>query len=507
MAEPLWTSEEIAAATGGTSSGDGFSATGVSIDTRTIEPGDLFVPLAGERDGHEFVAQAMGKGAAGVLASRPVDAPAITAGDTLKALEQLGIAARDRAANAKRCAVTGSVGKTSVTQAIAASLKLAGPSHSSVLSYNNHIGVPLTLARMPRETRRAVFEIGMNHADEIRPLVKMVRPHVAVVTIVGGAHVENFPDGETGVARAKAEIFEGLEPGGVAILNADNQWFDFLSGAAKAQGARVLAFGTGEGCDARLLSVEIADAPSTTFGGPPPPLRRRGDASLSSPVYGGGGPRSGGGGASGAIIIATLHGQTVRFPIAQTGAHWGPNSLATLLAVEALGAPIEAAIEGLGAFAPLAGRGETHALTLGGAAVTLIDESYNANPVSMRAALATLGAAKAKGRKIAVLTDMLEMGEGSPAVHADLAEPIAAAAVDQVFLAGTAMHALWDMLPQARRGAWRETAEALAPEVLAALREGDVVMAKGSKGSKASLVVQTLLSAADPETRQAGGAS
>ena len=213
MAEPLWTSDEIAAATGGASSGGAFSATGVSIDTRTLQPGDLFVALAGERDGHGFVSQAMAKGAAGVLASQPVAAPAVTVADTLKALERLGVAARDRAPNARRCAVTGSVGKTSVTQAIAAALKRAGPSHNSVLSYNNHIGVPLTLARMPRDTQRAVFEIGMNHADEIRPLVKLVRPHVAVVTVVGSAHVENFPDGEAGVARAKAEIFEGLEPG------------------------------------------------------------------------------------------------------------------------------------------------------------------------------------------------------------------------------------------------------------------------------------------------------
>ncbi len=209
---------------------------------------------------------------------------------------------------------------------------------------------------------------------------------------------------------------------------------------------------------------------------------------------------------SGSIIIATLHGQTFRFPIAQTGAHWGPNSLATLLAVEALGAPIEAAIEGLSAFAPLAGRGETHALIIDGAAITLVDESYNANPISMRAALATLGASKAPSRKVAVLSDMLEMGEGSPAAHAALAEPILAAGVDQVFLAGPDMRTLWDVLPMNMRGAWRETAEALASEVLAALRSDDVVMAKGSKGSKASLVVQTLPSAADPQTRRAGGA-
>jgi len=470
MAEPLWTSDEIAAATGGHATAP-FSATGVSIDTRTLEPGDLFVALAGVRDGHTFVAQAMARGAASVLASEPVDAPAVVVADVFKALEQLGIAARDRAPNARRCAVTGSVGKTSVTQAIAASLKLAGPSHNSVLSYNNHIGVPLTLARMPRKTLRAVFEIGMNHADEIRPLVKMVQPHVAVVTIVGGAHVENFPDGETGVARAKAEIFEGLLPGGVAILNADNEWFDLLAKAATDNDAQILSFGHGEGCAARLMGMEDDGA--------------------------------------GSVIIATLHGQTLRFPIAQTGAHWGPNSLATLLAVEALGAPVEAALDALAGFAPLAGRGETHALTIDGAAITLVDESYNANPMSMRAALATLGAARAPGRKIAVLTDMLEMGEGSPALHAALAEPIAAAGVDQLFLAGPAMRALWEVLPESRRGAWRETAEALAPEVLAAIRAGDIVMAKGSKGSKASVVVAALLAAdlSNNNKKRAGGSA
>jgi UDP-N-acetylmuramoyl-tripeptide--D-alanyl-D-alanine ligase len=460
MPEALWTAEEIAAATGGDVQ-HAFACYGVSIDTRTLEPGDLFVALAGERDGHEFVEGAFSKGAAGVLASKPVEGPSVRVSETLRALEQLGVAARERAPDARRCAVTGSVGKTSVTQAIAAALKLAGPSHNSVLSYNNHIGVPLTLARMPRETRRAVFEIGMNHADEIRPLVKMVRPLVAVVTMVGGAHVENFPDGEIGVARAKAEIFEGLEPGGLAILNADNQWFDLLAEAARANGAEVLSFGAGAGCDARLLSFEAQG--------------------------------------SGAVIVASVHGQALRFPIAQTGAHWGLNSLATLLAVEALGAPIEVALEALAGFAPLKGRGETHALHIDGKRVTLIDESYNANPISMRSALATLGGYKA-GRKIAVLSDMLEMGEDAPALHAGLAEPIAAAEVERVFLAGPSMRALWDVLPEAKRGAWRATAQDLAPDVRAALASGDVVMAKGSKGSKASHVVDVLLSAHRPES-------
>jgi UDP-N-acetylmuramoyl-tripeptide--D-alanyl-D-alanine ligase len=502
MPEPLWTAAEIAAATGGDVDG-AFAASGVSIDTRTIEPGDLFVALAGARDGHDFVPEALAKGAAGVLASRPVDGPAVRVADTLRALEQLGVAARDRTLEAQRCAVTGSVGKTSVTQAIAAALKLAGPSHNSVKSYNNHIGVPLTLARMPRETERAVFEIGMNHADEIRPLTKMVRPHAAVVTTVGPVHVENFPDGEIGVARAKAEIFEGLEPAGLAILNADNKWFDLLAETARAHGARVVSFGTGEGCDARLLGFEVGDGPSTAFGGPPPHLRwggSRAAASLSSPCNGEG-DREAVEGPSGAVITATLHGQALRFPIAQTGAHWGLNSLATLLAVEALGAPVEVAIQALAAFAPLGGRGAEHRLALQGGEAILIDESYNANPMSMAAALRTLGARPA-ARRIAILTDMLELAEPE-AVHAALAEPIAAAGVDRVFLAGPMMRALWDVLPPIRRGAWRETAAEIVPEVLAVIKPGDVVMVKGSNGSRASLVVQALLDAGASAHRKA----
>ena len=317
MSEPLWTSQEIAQATGGRVEGGGFAVAGVSIDSRSIEPGDLFIALAGARDGHEFVAQALERGAAAALVSRPVDGPAVVVEDTFQALEALGVAARERAPQARRGAVTGSVGKTSVTQAVRAGLTLAGPAHSSVKSYNNHIGVPLTLARMPRETARAVFEIGMNHADEITPLSQMVRPHAAVITTVGPVHVENFPDGEIGVARAKAEIFAGLVPGGAAILNADNAWFDLLAAEARAAGATVMTFGTGEGADARL----------TAF----------------SP-----GPGQ-------AIVRARLHGRDLEFPILQTGFHWGLNSMAVLLMLEALEVRLDDAVAALGAFEPLAG--------------------------------------------------------------------------------------------------------------------------------------------------------
>jgi len=456
MAEPLWTSDEIAAATGGHVARGSFTANGVSIDTRTIEPGDLFVALAGVRDGHDFVETAMSKGASGVLAAREAGAPAVVAPDTLKALEQLGQAARERAPQARRGAVTGSVGKTSVTQAVMAGLMLAGRAHSSVKSYNNHIGVPLTLARMPKDTERAVFEVGMNHADEIRPLTRMVRPHAALVTTVGPVHTENFPDGEAGVARAKAEIFEGLEPGGVAILNADNRWFELLKADAEKAGAVVRSFGTGEGCDARLIDFQAAGGFAT--------------------------------------IQARLDRRAVDFPILQTGQHWGLNSMAVLLMLEALDVDLSDSLSALGSFEPLAGRGAEKTVRQRGGGFTLIDESYNANPISMASAIATLGARKTAGRRIVALTDMLELGPEAARFHAALAEPLEAANVDLVFCAGPLMKSLWDALPSTRRGGYAETAAELAPLVVRAAEPGDVVMVKGSNGSKAGAVAQALAS-------------
>jgi UDP-N-acetylmuramoyl-tripeptide--D-alanyl-D-alanine ligase len=465
MADPLWTSAEIAAATGGQLAGQPFAATGVSIDTRTLEPGDLFVALGGVRDGHEFAQQALDKGAVAVLASRQVSGPAVMVDDTLEALEHMGAAARHRATRARRGAVTGSVGKTSVTQAIMAGLKLAGPAHSSVKSYNNHIGVPLTLARMPRDAERAVFEIGMNHADEIRPLTRMVRPHAAVVTTVGPVHTENFPDGEHGVALAKAEVFEGLEPGGVAVLNADNRWFELLKGEAQKAGAQVRTFGTGEGCDARLVDFQ-ADAGH-------------------------------------AVVQSRFHGKAVDFPILQTGHHWGLNSMAVLLMLEALDVDLGDGLAALGSFEPLEGRGAERQVRLAGGEFTLIDESYNANPISMASAIATLGARKAAGRKIVALTDMLELGPEAAQFHAELATPLERADVDLVFCAGPLMKSLWDALPSTRRGAYAGTAAELSPQVARAAEPGDVVMVKGSNGSKAGAVAQAL-KGLDIRSREAG---
>ncbi len=453
MSSPLWDANEITHAAGGVAAGGDFAATGVSIDTRTLEPGDLFVALAGERDGHEFVEAALARGAAGALVSREVPGPRVLVPDTFDALQAMALHARERAPHARRCAVTGSVGKTSVTQAIAAGLALAGRAHTSVKSYNNHIGVPLTLARMPRETERAVFEVGMNHADEIKPLSWMIQPHVAAITTVGPVHIENFPDGEPGVARAKAEIFAGMAPDGVAVLNADNPWFEFLRDEAERWSLEVRSFGSGAGCDAQLLGFEAGE---------------------------------------GALVRARIDGETLAFPIRMSGAHWGLNSLCALMSLEAMNVGRNVALAALAGFEPLDGRGAERPIRLIGGEALLIDESYNANPVSMAAALAGLGARRVAGRRLAALTDMLELGEGAPAYHAALAADLEAAGVDLVFCAGPLMRSLWDALPPTRRGGYADDASALVGAVGAALSPGDVVMVKGSKGSRAAAIAAAL---------------
>ena len=453
MTAPLWTSDEIAAATGGRASG-AFAATGVSIDTRSLEAGDLFVALASARDGHDFIPAALARGAAGSLTTGVVEGPCVVVDDTLAALRRLGEAARVRARGAKRGAVTGSVGKTSVTQAVRAGLERAGPAHGSVKSYNNHIGVPLTLARMPASTRRAIFEIGMNHADEITPLSRMVQPHAVAITTVEAAHIENFADGEAGVAAAKAEIFAGLDRGGSAILNADNRWFDFLKAGARRVGARTRVFGKARGADAQLIRF--------------------------SPAPGG------------ASVEAVVDGRAVEFPIRQSGDHWGPMSLCALLMMRALDVDLDTALAALADFEPLAGRGAVRFAPVVGGAITLIDESYNASPVSVAAAVASLGARAAAGRRIVALTDMLELGDKAPSFHAALAEPIEKAGIDLVFCAGPLMKALWDALPGARRGAWAADAAGVAPALVEAIRDGDTVMVKGSNASRADLLVRAL---------------
>ncbi len=465
---PLWTSAEIVAATGGTLSGAAFEATGITYNSREIVPGDLFLALKGARDGHDFAAAAFAAGAAGAITEYPVGGgPCVAVADTLRGLEALGMAARDRTP-ARRGAVTGSVGKTSVTQAIKAGLDLAGPSHASIKSYNNHIGVPLTLSRMPRMTERAVFEIGMNAPGEIAPLSKMVRPHAACVTTVGPVHIEAFADGEAGVAAEKAAIFEGLADDGVAIFNADVAFAAVLEAGARRAGGRIATFGSGAGCDARLIDFQPHD--------------------------------------TGARVRAELFGRTIDFQLAQSGFHWGLNSLCVLLMLDALDVSLDTALAALSEFQPLAGRGQTLIVNAPGGAFTLIDESYNANPLSMAAGFRSLGARPLPatgGRRVVVLTDMLELGDQSEALHEGLAGPIEAAGLDLVHAAGPEMKRLYDDLPGSRQGLWRETAAELAAEAAMLVGPGDIVMVKGSNGSKASLVAKALAALGTPSSSDA----
>ena len=473
-ARPLWTSDEVLAATRGRLAGDAFTAAGVSIDSRDLAPGDLFVALAGARDGHQFVPAAVARGAAASLTVRAVDGPAVIVADTLEGLRRMGEAARSRASRARRGAITGSVGKTSVTQAVRAGLDRAGAAHGSVKSYNNHIGVPLTLARMPATTERAIFEIGMNHEGEITPLSRMVRPHAVAITNVEAVHMENFSDGEVGVARAKAEILDGLEPGGLAILNADNRWFDALKAEARRRGAKVRAFGRAKGCDAQL--IRFAPAPG------------------------------------GASVEARIDDTQVEFPVRQSAPHWGPMSLCALLMMRALNVDLETGLAALGDFEPLPGRGAERTLTGPRGRFTLIDESYNASPVSVAAALANLGARATAGRRIAALTDMLELGPDSALRHAELVKAVEAAHVELVFCAGALMKSLYEALPVTRRGAWAPVAQDLLAALTEAIGPGDAVMIKGSRDSHAAALVAGLVAletAQGPEvqaTQVRGGA-
>jgi UDP-N-acetylmuramoyl-tripeptide--D-alanyl-D-alanine ligase len=440
-----------------TNAAGSFVASGVSIDSRTIKPGDLFVAIKGEaRDGHEFVAKALAQGAAGAIVDHAVagaQGTLITFSDTLKGLEKLGAAARDRAP-AKRIAVTGSVGKTGTKEALKVALGASGATHASEASYNNLWGVPLTLARMPADTRYGVFEIGMNHSGEITPLSRQVKPHAAIITTVEPVHLEFF-DGVEEIAEAKAEIFAGLERGGAAILNLDNPHFDRLRLRAKEAGARIITFGEHPEADARLDAIDL--------------------------------------GPDGSNIRAKICGVPVDYHLASPGRHVARNSLAVLAGVYALGADLKAAARALDALKPPPGRGARMRVDIPGGSLTLVDESYNANPASMRAAIANLALLTAgKGRRIAVLGDMLELGPKSPSLHAGLAEPIGQARIDKVFVCGPMMKHLFDALPASVRGGYAPSSKELADLVATAIQPGDAVMIKGSLGSRMKTVVERL---------------
>lgn len=465
MNAALWTSTEIANAVGVTVPTRDWSVSGVSIDSRTLEKGDLFVALKGpNRDAQAFVANALANGAAGALvAERPAnlnaDAPLLVVKDTQAALEKLGAASRERC-EARRIAVTGSVGKTGTKEALKLILGEQAPTHASVGSYNNLWGVPLTLARMPRDTVYAVFEIGMNHPGELGPLSRQVRPQVAIITTVEAVHLEFFAS-VTEIADAKAEIFEGMGPGGVAILNRDNPHFARLAKKAEAAGlARIVGFGADREADARLI-----------------------DCSLHATC---------------SAVSATIGGQRLDYCIAVPGRHWVINSLAVLAAVQAVGADVGNAAAAFARMTPPKGRGQRHRIEIAGGGFDLIDESYNASPVAMRAALAVLGRATVRdgGRRIAVLGDMRELGAQAPLLHAGLAANIAENNIDLVFCCGLNMAHLHAALPAARRGAHAADSAALLPLVLRAVAAGDVVLVKGSLGSRMAPIVEALQSLA-----------
>jgi UDP-N-acetylmuramoyl-tripeptide--D-alanyl-D-alanine ligase len=458
----LWSQAELIAAFRAAPSAPLSSAVGgISIDSRTLEPGDLFFAIRGDaHDGHDHVARAFEAGAAAAVVSRE-RAPQLAAlgaafavEDTLNAMERLGVAARARS-TAKIVAVTGSVGKTTVKEMLRAMLTTCGATHASAASYNNHWGVPLTLARMPANARFGVFEMGMNHAGEIVPLTRMTRPHVALVTTIAPVHIEHLGSIEA-IADAKAEIFLGLEPHGTAVLNRDAPQFERLKKAAAARGARVLSFGRGVDCDARLIDVEAIEG--------------------------------------GSRVRARVLGRELAFALGAPGVHMAENALSALLAAEALGADLEPCAAALRRFSPQKGRGERFSVPTPDGAATIIDESYNANPASMRAALALLAATKPgpKGRRIAVIGDMLELGPKAAAMHAELAPDLSANNVDLLFGAGPLTRALFEAAPASMRAAWTERSSDLTDEVARTLRGGDIAMVKGSNGSRMGPLVAAL---------------
>jgi UDP-N-acetylmuramoyl-tripeptide--D-alanyl-D-alanine ligase len=466
MSKELWTAAAIAAATGGRASGD-WSVSGISIDSRTVQPGELFIALRGpNHDGHDFVPDALGRGAAALVDRRPLragdGAPLIVVDDTMAALCALGRAARARS-TARIAALTGSVGKTGTKEALRLALSAQAPTHASAASHNNHWGVPLSLARAPRAAVYAVYELGMNAPGEIAALTRLVRPQVALITAIAPAHLGFFPSIEA-IAEAKGEIFQGLEPAGIAVLNADDPQYPRLAALAEAAGcARVIGFGAAERAAARLVDVRLE--------------------------------------AQGSDVAMALDGRPLAFRIAAPGKHWVSNSLAVVACAFALGADPATAARALAAFTPPAGRGRQHRVPVPGGEFTLIDDSYNANPASLGAALRVLGSAS--GRKLAALGEMLELGAHAPRLHAELALPIAACGAHKVYTAGPAMRHLHEALPPERRGRHVADAGELVPLLQAELRPGDTLLVKGSLGMRMGRIVEALL-AEDASARRLG---
>ncbi len=455
MTEVLWTSAEIAAATGGTASAE-FDAGAVAFDSREVGPGALFVALSGETtDGHNFLDQAFASGAAGAIVSSATPHPHILVGDTMVALENLARAGRKRMAGVV-IGVTGSVGKTGTKEALFECLDRMAPgfAHRSVKSYNNHTGVPLSLARMPRDAKFGVFEMGMNHAGELLALTHMVRPHIALVTTIAPAHTEFFAS-EAAIADAKGEIFQGLEPGGTAIVQFDSPHRDRLIAAAEGHAARIVTFGLGEGADVRALEIVPGQA-------------------------------------GGTYVTAQIGpDRTLGFTLSQPGDHWVANAMAVLAAVNAAGGDLEQAGLALAEMGGLAGRGARFKTAVSGGEALVIDESYNANPASMRATLAVLAATPA-ARRLAVLGEMRELGDQSADFHAGLAGPIRDANVEALLLVGEGMAPLARALEGQVDLVHVPDAATARERIETMLRPGDVVLIKGSNGVGLSRVVAAL---------------
>ncbi|MFV0296560.1 MAG: UDP-N-acetylmuramoyl-tripeptide--D-alanyl-D-alanine ligase [Hyphomicrobiaceae bacterium] len=476
MTEPLWTLDDLVAAAAGTRDdpadtkqnvgGREGHVSGISIDTRSLASGDLFVALKDARDGHEFVPTAFAKGAAAALVAdgyrrQPGDGILIRVDDTLRALERIGRAARVRLPRSARVvAVTGSAGKTGTKEMLRSCLQAGGTTpgrvHAPEKSFNNHWGVPLTLARMPRDTEYAVFEIGMNHANEIRPLTKLVAPHVAVVTNVLPVHVGNFPDGELGVAQAKAEVFEGLVQPGIAVIPSDSTHFARLAEAAMRHAETVITFGAAPESDVRLESVSDLQA----------------------------------NGCQNVVAVTMEPPRRLAFDMALIGRHLAVNAMAVLATMCALDLDPGPALPALAGVQSSQGRGQRMALEAGDERILLLDESYNANPASMAAALANLAATPTQGRRLAVMGDMLELGEDAVAYHTGLLP--GAQRADLVFCCGPAMKHLFAAIPAEKRGAWAPTSAELVAQLVPNVRSGDTVMVKGSLGSRMAQVVDAI---------------
>ena len=480
---PLWTSVQAERATGGQALGGHWNASGISIDTRTLAPGDLFVALKDRRDGHDFVRQALEKGAAAALVSRrpedvPENAPLLVVEDVLRALEAMAKAARARS-GARVCAITGSVGKTSTKEMLRVILGGQGKVHAAEKSFNNHWGVPLTLARMPADADFALIEIGMNHPGEIAPLARLARPHVALITAITGAHMEAFGSLRE-IAEEKAAVFSGLVPGGAAIINADLEGSPLLEAIAHGAGARIVRFGEAGGLRFHLMEARVTQ---------------------------------------GVTVVQARRGQeNFLFRLNTPGRHFALNGLGALAAAEALGADFGISVCDLGKWRPPAGRGTLEDVILDEAQpekkLALIDDAYNANPASLAAALDVLAATEpadgashaGKGRRVAFLGDMLELGDGARDAHLALASLPAMAAVDVVHCAGPLMRALFDELPQNQRGEWAEDAAQLAAGAHRLVGAGDAVLVKGSKGSRISLVVDAIRKLGHPQAASKQGA-